>query len=235
MKHIHLFESFDVNSIDMQKDFDSLNAKMFDGKLKIVPLRWMRTKDKLGVMAYDDAGKIKYVGISDFYKITRQQYLDVLAHEMIHVWLEQSGIRERDPHGPRFLEKVKELNGRFPEFNIKKTENAADYAVSGKKSNEYGVIIFEEDNDKFSVVVVNKSTIEDQKAIEEFIDGFKKYALFKFRKMTVDIYKSKDPELTKFKIKKSLSLRSMELFVIKPELVDQIKSSGELILHTVLK
>ena len=74
MKHIHLFESFDVNSIDMQKDFDSLNAKMFDGKLKIVPLRWMRTKDKLGVMAYDDAGKIKYVGISDFYKITRQQY-----------------------------------------------------------------------------------------------------------------------------------------------------------------
>jgi hypothetical protein len=207
---------------------------MFDGKLKIVPLRWMRTKNKLGVMAYDENGNIQYVAISDFYNITHQQYLDVLAHEMIHVWLEQLGVREKDPHGSKFIAKVNELNARFPKFNIKKTENAADYTVANSKANEYGAVIFEEENSTYSIVVVNKSAINDV-AIDEFLTGIKKYALHKFRSLTIDIYKSSDPELTKFKIKRSLSLNSLELFVAKEELIKQIKSNGKLVSHTVLK
>lgn len=50
---------------------------MFDGKLKIVPLRWDVYQDKLGVMAYDENGNIQYVAISDFYNITHQQYLEM--------------------------------------------------------------------------------------------------------------------------------------------------------------
>lgn len=54
---------------------------------------------------------------------------------MIHVWLEQLGVREKDPHGSKFIAKVNELNARFPKFNIKRRrENAADYTVANSKS-----------------------------------------------------------------------------------------------------
>lgn len=51
------------------------------------------------------------------------------------------------------------------------------------KANEYGAVIFEEENSTYSIVVVNKSAINDV-AIDEFLTGIKKYALHKFRSLT---------------------------------------------------
>lgn len=237
MKHIKpisLFESIDTKSIDLKSDYDKLNKMMFDGVLPDVKLRWMNTKNVLGLMTYDEDGNIKDVGISTFYKLTHQQYLDVLAHEMIHVWIEHKGIKERDPHGRVFMNKVADLNKRFPEFSIRKSENAADYNVSASASiKEYGVVIFDE-GDKYSVVVVNSSVMNDDNALTEFIEGIKKYGLYKFRKLTINFYKSANPDLAKFKVKKSLSLKSLELYVIKPELVKDIEND-KLVKSVVLK
>ena len=47
---------------------------------------------------------IKGVKISTFYQLTRQQYLDVLAHEMIHVCISQKGIKVNMI--PFFIEKL---------------------------------------------------------------------------------------------------------------------------------
>jgi len=227
MKHIktmHIFESeqFNLKSANMLADFNMLNKMMFDGEIKPVPLRLMRTKYKLGVMAYTSSGDIEYVGISDFYSITRQQYLDILAHEMIHVWMEQKGMRERDHHGTKFMSKLEELNKKFPQFGIRRSENAADYNVSGStKSKEYGVVLFAED-DKFSLVAVNSSVVDDDKALDEFVEGIKKHALSQFKKLKIRIYKSSHPDIPKFKVKRNLSLKSLELFVLTPELAKEI-------------
>lgn len=239
IKDISLFESegshINPAQTDMQADYDMLNKKMFDGELPRVPLRWMSTKNVVGLMSYDEDRKIRDVGISTYYKLNRQQYLDVLAHEMIHVWMEHKGIRERDPHGPKFLAKVKELNDRFPEFSIKKTENAADYEISGKvKIKEYGVVLFDEGEECGIVVVDPASIVDDEKVVNDFIEGIKKYALYRFKKLTLRIYKSSHPDLPKFKMKKSLSLKSLALYDIKKESADEIKKST-LVREEVLK
>jgi predicted metallopeptidase len=227
-------ESMDRSGIDMQADWDRLNDMMFGGALRRVPLRWMTSKHRLGVMTYDGPGVIKYVGVSDFYDMSRQQYLDVLAHEMIHVWLEQSGVNERDAHGPRFLAKVRELNERFPDFDIKKSENAEGYSVTaGKKSKEYGAVVFK-DGDKYSVVVADARAVSDERAVDDFIEGIRKHALRGFSRLEVKMYLSRNPELAKFKVKRSLSLKSMELFVLKPELAKELESD-ELVRSVVLK
>ena len=218
-----LYESFDVKQADLKDDFDMLNDKMFGGKLARPHLRLMATKYKLGVMAYTKEGKIEYVGISSLYDITRQQYLDILAHEMIHVWMEQTGQDEKDHHGRKFMAKLEELNARFPEFKIRKSENAADYNVSGAvKVKEYGVVLFDEDGE-WSIVVVNPAVIDDEKALDEFVAGIKKYGSHKFKKLTMQFYKSSNPDLPKFKIKKNLSLRSLELYVLDPKLAGEIR------------
>jgi hypothetical protein len=227
-------ESVDLKTMDMQADFDRLNTLMFDDEIKRVPLRWMSTKNVVGLMSFDEDGKIRDIGISTFYKFTKQQYLDVLAHEMIHAWMEQKGIREKDPHGSKFLAKVAELNQKFPDFSIKKSENAADYSTSGIfKTKEYGVVLFDEDG-VYSIVVVNPNVMDDEKSLDEFIDGIKKYALYKFKKLAISMYKSSHPDLPKFRIKKSLSLKSLELYALSPEFAKDIQKD-KLIRTIVLK
>jgi len=233
MKHLksfHIFESekFDYKTTDLKADYDMLNDKMFDGKLKPVPLRWMRTKYKLGVMAYTETGKIEYVGISYFYVQTRQQYLNVLAHEMIHVYLDQTGANEKDAHGYKFMFMLKALNEKFPEFNITKSDNAADFTVGvsgGDKT--YGVVLIDEDG-KLSLVAVQAKLFTDT-VIDVFIDELTKYTkspgnVFQSTKsLKIGFYKSSHPDIPKFKIKKSLSLRSMELYVITDEMAAEIR------------
>jgi hypothetical protein len=198
----------------------------------------MNTKNVVGLMSYEKTGnerKVKDIGISNFYKMGRKEYLSVLAHEMIHLWMEQNGIHERDPHGPKFLAKVAELNAKFPEYNIKKSENAGEYNVSGGKPKEYGSVIFN-NSGVFSIVVVQPTVVDDEKALDEFIEGIKKYALHTFRgELTIDIYKSNYSDLSKWKVKKSLSLKSLELYAITPEQAADIKLEGTEIKSIKLK
>lgn len=226
-----LFES--AGSHDLQADYDMLNDMMFGGELKRVPLRWMNTKYKLGVMAYGEGGEIEYVGISTFYELTRQQYLDVLAHEMIHVYMEQKGIRERDHHGPKFMSILDDLNRRFPEFKIAKSENAIDFkAKSGSKVETYGVVLFDMGKDDLAVVAVKASAVDDKQQLDEFLDGLMQQAQGAFlreRTVEVEVYKSQHPDIPKFKVKRSLSLRSMELFVIDRKMAEEIRTESELI------
>lgn len=231
MKHLtnfKLFESdgFDPKSANLKADFEMLNDKLFDGGLKMVPLRWMRTKYKLGVMAYSEDGGIEYVGISTLYKLTRQQYLNVLAHEMIHVYMEQKGIMEKDPHGRKFMGILDDLNKKNPDFQIAKSENAADFNVSDTGPDKtYGVVLIDEDGAR-SIIAVQPKVVDDEEALNDFIDGLKGQATGAFlrsKSVFVSIYRSNHPDIPKFKIKKSLSLRSMELYVVDENMASEIR------------
>ena len=110
-----LFEGVDFKKVDLKADFDMINDLMFDGKLKPVKLRIMSTKNVVGLLSFEGfaeidgktskilCSKVKDIGISDFYDMERQEYLNVLAHEMIHLWMVQNNLDEKDPHGPIFM------------------------------------------------------------------------------------------------------------------------------------
>jgi hypothetical protein len=171
-------------------------------------------------MATDENGRkyrketIKGVKISTFYKLTRQQYLDVLAHEMIHVCISQKQIKDNDAHGRRFMAMMDEINRKFPEFNVKKSENANDYAVStpDNKIKELGVLIFNTDNEDYTICVTSEKIIEDRALLENFAESFKRIIPQYFpraRTMTMTAYKCRIPALSSFKVKRKLNLSNL--------------------------
>ncbi len=250
LKHIKDYSSFQITEsvkfdhrdTDIQTDFDILNKKMFNGEIERVPLKWIKTKYKLGVVTHTKDGGIDYLGISTFYDITRQQYLNVLAHEMIHVYMIQKGIMEKDHHGPKFMEFLNRINAEHPEFNLSKSNNALDFKVAPKEKTSpdagtYGVVLFDLGNNDLSVVVVNQKAIQDESQMNTFMDYIIKHGRILFPRTkngTVEVYLSDHPDLSKFKVKRSLSLRSMELFVISEKMVEEIREDGELVIKETL-
>lgn len=238
-------EYIDFKKTDMLSDYKMLNDKLFNSELDIVPLKWMKSKSKLGVMIFDrhirrdSNGKkyvhetIKGVKISTFYQLTRQQYLDVLAHEMIHVCISQKGIKDNDDHGRRFTAMKDDINRKFPEFNVKQSENADDYAVStpDNKIKELGVIVFKINEDDYSMIVTSEKIVEDRVLLENFSEKFKGIINMNFpkaRTMSMTVYKARIPSLTKFKVKRTLSFKSLELFNISETLLKQIQASSKI-------
>ena len=205
LKSFELFEStIDHSKINLDDEFDHVNAELFDNKVKRVPLRWMNTKNVVGLMNYDEDGNITGVGISKYYEMTLQQFHNVLAHEMIHVYLEQTGVKEKDAHGPIFTNMRNTLNKKFPKYNIVKSENAANFEVSKHaKINELGAILFDEGDDTYSMIVVKANALTPDE-IENFIIKWKRIARTKFKNLRVIICKSSHPDLAKFKIKNNL-------------------------------
>jgi hypothetical protein len=229
IKSFELYEAENFENVagkaDLGSDYDMLNDLIFDGKLPKIPLRWMRTKYKLGVTAISEDG-IEYVGISEFYEISRRKYLDVLAHEMIHVYMHVNNIHEKDPHGPKFRSIMSDINSKHPDFNIVKSDNAKDFNVqqSDKPLKSHGALIFDEDG-KYSLVVVQERVVNDTQALDKFVDSLKNYVsspsnvFSKINKLVIKTYISDHPELEKFKVKRSLSLNNLELYVVSDDIV----------------
>lgn len=234
------------NTTNLEQDFKMLNTKLFANKLDIVPLKWYKNKSKLGEMVFNviqgvDANGKKYtkeeilgVKISTFYKLTRQQYLDVLAHEMIHVCISQQGIKDNDAHGRRFTAMKDDINRRFPEFNIKQSENANDYAVStpDTKIPELGVLLFEMNENEYSIIVVAETIIEDRVLLDKFAEDFKKIIPKYFpreRSINLTAYKCRIPSLTTYKVKRVLNFSSLSMYEVSDSLLQQIQASSKII------
>lgn len=212
---------------DLEQDFNILNKNLFQNRVKNIPLKWFRSKDKLGLFTFND--EMSYIEISTFYNLTRQQYLDILAHEMIHVFIHQQNIKDNDDHGKEFIRIMNSINSKHKEFNIKPSENADFYSVNNVgKTKEYGVILFEIDGE-FSHIVTSEKVIENRKMLEDFIQKLLTYTqqignIFeKDNIVLLRMFKSSMQGLSKFKIKQKLTLNNMSLYVTSDDLVDKLK------------
>lgn len=118
MKYLYNYKLFEgknkfVNfkTFDLKKWFDKLNKEFFNNRLREVPLRWNQAKTSLGVVKWDEkTGVIEHLGISDRYKLTQEELLSVLAHEMIHVWQIQNN--KMDGHGNYFTKELERINDK---------------------------------------------------------------------------------------------------------------------------
>lgn len=214
-------EYIDFRKTKMEDDFNYLNKLMFDNKV-IMPdkLEWFKNKSKLGLCG--SLGNIvEYIKISTFYKMTKEQYLDVLAHEMIHAFMTQQGIRDNGHHGRQFTKILNELNRKHPEFNITPTEDASYYTVNNNAKKPIGVILFIDDDVNYSAVFVDKNIINNNDILNQFVEDLNTYIkkfpinIFSRNKSVVlEFYKCDNPELSHFKIKKQLKLTGMKFFNI---------------------
>ena len=236
-----LFENNSFNHLeaDFVSDFNRLNDMLFDGKLISVKIKLINTKRIAGEIRFVN-GEISYIGISSFYKFTKEQYLSILAHEMIHTYIHQMGLRDSDSHGRVFLRMVDELNNKQNEFNISKTENISDVIVKSEDEKEIGAILFTFNKDDYGVVFINSKLINDKNELDKFCDLLKKYMEYPlnvFRKDTsvqLDFYKCFNSDLSKFKIKRILNLKSLEIEKVDSNIINKIKE-GEKITSCKLK
>lgn len=83
----------------MKTWFNEFNAKVFDGKLPIVPIKFNNTYRQLGQFYWGVRGI--GIKISLFYDRTEEQYRNCLLHEMCHLYCYNQGWRN-EHHGPRW-------------------------------------------------------------------------------------------------------------------------------------
>ena len=204
-------EIIDYNKIDLQNEYDKLNNLLFDNKLPKIPLKWAKTKRKLGYV------KVKYhnfsikgltLYISTFYKITYQQFLDTLAHEMIHIYqiyVSDDPYRMLhnmfyDPHGQDFVEQANRINNMGLGFHITKT-NEETLSVSNAIKKDLIAIIFDLDGQYYLSVTTPKTFNEDLDVIIRIMN----HAIDrgKYNRIEINAIETQNPELLKYPIKRS--------------------------------
>lgn len=233
-------EYIDINKTDLKKDFDYLNKLMFDNKLIPIKLEWFKNKNIIGLATFvgNQAESIK---ISIFFKMTRKQYMEVLAHEMVHVFMHQQGINDSTVHGNKFIKFINDLNKKFPEFNIKPTEDASYYTVNNNIKKPIGVIVFTLDDNDYMGIFVDRNIIDNSEILSKFVADIQKYIervpnniFVRNKKVVMDFYKGDNPELSKFKIKRVLSMSNLQFSDIKEQDLMKIQE-GELLQNVKIK
>jgi len=217
---------------ELKEEFKYLNELLFDNQVKEVPISYFNSKTKAGLMEVKK-GNIS-IKITKFFELSKQQRLSILSHEMIHVLMVQNGIKDNNDHGRTFMKIVNELNKKQDEFVIAKTEMLSDFKPTSKNKKEIGAIIFKLSNDEHGAVFVNKEIINDRKVLNEFCDQMKQYikhpmnVFKKDRSIKLEFWKCDDPYLSKFTIKRTISLRSLELNAISANDLKTIETGKKL-------
>jgi len=103
-----------IGEYDLKKYYDDFNKKYFDDELPNIPVQYVNSK-KFG--GWVDATRNKKTNeisvnrlvISKFFKRDEDNFIQILLHEMIHVWLLYNNILERKQHGLAFKRKSREI------------------------------------------------------------------------------------------------------------------------------
>ena len=112
-----------MNEFDLYEHFEDLNAKLFDGKLNPITIKWRDTRSRGGLFVCRTVrvtrnGKQffvkepQYIEVSSYFATTEDKMRGILAHEMIHQYLAQEDIRDDAAHGIQFHRMLRSLNAR---------------------------------------------------------------------------------------------------------------------------
>lgn len=217
-------EYVDIRKIKLEEVFNYVNNLMFDNKVEMPDkLEWFKNKSKLGLCT-TVGNKVKSIKISTFYKLTEKQLLEIMAHEMIHAYITQQNIKDNGHHGRYFTKILNELNRKHPEYNITPTEDGAYFSVDSNIKKPIGVILFIYNDGKnistdYEAIYVNKQVIDNNDELKQFVNNLKSYIenmpvniFSKHRDVKIEFYKCDNPDLSKFKLKRSLKLTGMGFY-----------------------
>ena len=106
-----------IDTLWMKTNFMRFNTQYFDGVLPLPRLRAGRSRTQLGTMSCKRKtswGRTKLydftISLSNYYDQTEHQFQSVLLHEMIHLSIAVSGVKDTSPHGVVFRGLMQRLN-----------------------------------------------------------------------------------------------------------------------------
>jgi len=106
-----------IDTLWLKNNFIRFNTQYFDGVFPLPRLRVGRSRTQLGIMSCKRKrswGRTKLydfaIGLSNYYDQTEHQFQSVLLHEMIHLSIAVSGVKDTSPHGVVFRGMMQRLN-----------------------------------------------------------------------------------------------------------------------------
>jgi hypothetical protein len=212
-----MFESSINEPFNLQTEFDYINKIAFNNELRPIKLQFVKTRASGGKLVSQVTRdrfrriideKIISLDISTYYSRSLEQYRNILAHEMIHLWIAQNKLRDDSHHGYIFQKKMRELNKLGFDINLK--DDAFDQEQTDMTPLNKPVILVLINNvtdDKSSIAVMDYSLFTDENVESirdtiEYTAGKRQY-LLSFIEST-DRFFEKYPKTRKFKYTSSL-------------------------------
>jgi hypothetical protein len=190
-------------NIDLYREYDKLNAQLFDDKLPRVPMKWSNRKYSLGhvnahINRASRESKINYLGMSNFHAMPYRVFKDTLAHEMIHVLLLINGKHDYgDNHGYNFHREANRINSMGLGYNITAHSNDKLGVSDSVKGREMIAIILKINNVNYIAVTSNKVYETEFSRVVNLFERLVNRG--KYNEVDITIVKSSNPLLQKYK------------------------------------
>ena len=153
-----------IDTLWMKTNFMRFNTQYFDGVLPLPRLRAGRSRTQLGTMSCKRKtswGRTKLydftISLSNYYDQTEHQFQSVLLHEMIHLSIAVSGVKDTSPHGVVFRALMQRLNrdGWDIQIMTKTRDYTKAYTGSATVIAQYIVLALEMNDGKKFLSSVN--------------------------------------------------------------------------------
>ena len=176
-----------IDTLWMQTNFMRFNAQYFDGMLPLPRLRAGRSRTQLGTMSCKRKtswGRTKLydftISLSNYYDQTEHQFQSVLLHEMIHLSIAVSGVKDTSPHGVVFRGLMQRLNrdGWDIQIMTKTRDYTKAYTGSATVIAQYIVLALEMNDGKRFLSSVNPKFVRDINQQLRTIPHISHYAWF---------------------------------------------------------
>ena len=176
-----------IDTLWMKNNFMRFNTQYFDGVLPLPRLRAGRSRTQLGTMSCKRKtswGRTKLydftISLSNYYDQTEHQFQSVLLHEMIHLSIAVSGVKDTSPHGVVFLGLMQRLNrdGWDIQIMTKTRDYTKAYTGTATVIAQYIVLALEMNDGKRFLSSVNPKFVRDINQQLRTIPQISHYAWF---------------------------------------------------------
>lgn len=159
-----------IDTLWMKTNFMRFNTQYFDGVLPLPRLRTGRSRTQLGTMSCKRKtswGRTKLydftISLSNYYDQTEHQFQSVLLHEMIHLSIAVSGVKDTSPHGVVFRGLMQRLNrdGWDIQIMTKTRDYTKAYTGTTTVIAQYIVLALEMNDGKRFLSSVNPKFVRD--------------------------------------------------------------------------
>lgn len=143
----------------LRNNFRQFNNQYFDGVLPTPRFYIGRSRTRLGSLSYKKAGggTSFCLSLSNYYDQTEYQFRNVLLHEMIHLSIAASGLKDTSSHGVVFRGMMARLNREGWNISVTTPMRGTPKAYTGSDTiiKNYLVLAIETMDGKYFLSSVN--------------------------------------------------------------------------------
>ncbi len=176
-----------IDIIWLRKWFDTFNRQYFDGELPTPRFHIGHSRTHLGTLSFKrktTLGRTRLydfvLGMSNYYDQTEHQFQSVLLHEMIHLSIAASGVKDTSPHGVVFRGMMNRLNREGWDIHVMTPTNGLQRAYTGSRQviEQYLVLAIQLTNGNCFLSSVNPRYARSLKEQMPCIKGLKHSAWY---------------------------------------------------------